>query len=74
MSALADVRPGFSLPSRYYRDPDVYTADLDAVWRHFWLFAGHSCQASAAKTAAFARSTTPAATADPAFVTSRATV
>jgi Rieske 2Fe-2S family protein len=33
-----------SLPAAYYRDPDIFEADLDAVWRRFWLFAGHSCE------------------------------
>ena len=43
---MTAVDPGWSLPREYYVDADVYRADLDAVWRRFWLFAGHSCEAA----------------------------
>lgn len=45
---LAEPRPGWSLPQAFYRDPELYRLDLDAVWRNGWLFAGHSCEAAKA--------------------------
>jgi phenylpropionate dioxygenase-like ring-hydroxylating dioxygenase large terminal subunit len=27
-----------------YTDPDVYRAELDRVWKHTWLLAGHVCE------------------------------
>ena len=39
-----DVRPGFSLPQRFYCDPAVYREDLERIWLRSWLFAGHSCE------------------------------
>lgn len=35
---------GHSLLQAFYSDPDVYRADLDAVWRRGWVFAGHTCE------------------------------
>jgi len=43
-SLIAERRPGCTLPSRFYSDDAVYRADIAAVWRQGWLFAGHSCE------------------------------
>jgi Rieske 2Fe-2S family protein len=43
-SLLAQCRPGWSLPQSFYSDEGVYRADVEAVWRRGWLFAGHSCE------------------------------
>jgi len=45
---LAGPRPGWSLPQAFYRDPELYRLDLDAVWRNGWLFAGHTCEVAQA--------------------------
>src|SRR5256885_3908942 len=41
---LARHEPGHGLPGEFYRDADVYAAELDRVWRTGWLFAGHTCE------------------------------
>ena len=43
-SLISQCQPGWSLPGIFYSNADVYHADLDAVWRRGWLFAGHSCE------------------------------
>jgi Rieske 2Fe-2S family protein len=35
---------GYGLPRPFYHDELVYRADIEAIWRKGWLFAGHSCQ------------------------------
>ena len=37
-------QPGHSLAGEFYRDPEIYEAELTHVWRRGWLFAGHSCE------------------------------
>ena len=37
-------RPGYGLPRPLYHDQLLYQAEMDAIWRGGWLFAGHSCQ------------------------------
>src|SRR5213593_2091283 len=41
---LARCRPGWSLPREFYFDEEIYRFDLERIWRHGWLFAGHSCE------------------------------
>src|SRR5437763_3234413 len=43
-SLIEACRPGWSLPREFHSDEEIYRADLDAVWRRGWLFAGHSCE------------------------------
>ncbi len=43
-SLIRGCRPGWSLPRPFYADEDIYRADVEAVWRRGWLFAGHSCE------------------------------
>ncbi len=33
-----------SLLQPFYRDPDIYQADVERIWRKGWLLAGHSCE------------------------------
>ncbi len=42
---LLDTRqPNHGLPRPFYHDDLLYQAEMEAIWRHDWLFAGHSCQ------------------------------
>lgn len=41
---LDQHRPGRALPRAFYHESELYQAEIDAVWRRGWLFAGHSCQ------------------------------
>jgi len=47
VTSLARTVTGRSLPRSCYVDADVFAVDLDAVWRRYWLFAGHSCELAA---------------------------
>ena len=42
--ALDDHRPGFSLPQPLYTDPELFDADLAAVFETDWLFACNVCE------------------------------
>jgi Rieske 2Fe-2S family protein len=37
-------RAGFSLAQPFYTDPDVFHAELKAIWQREWLFAGLTCE------------------------------
>ncbi|MGH6691841.1 MAG: aromatic ring-hydroxylating oxygenase subunit alpha, partial [Gammaproteobacteria bacterium] len=37
-------RHGGPLPRAFYVTPEVFAADMDRIWRRYWLYAGHSCQ------------------------------
>ncbi|MCI0745792.1 MAG: aromatic ring-hydroxylating dioxygenase subunit alpha [Verrucomicrobia subdivision 3 bacterium] len=41
---LANCRSGWSLPREFYCDEEIYRLDVERIWRHGWLFAGHSCE------------------------------
>jgi Rieske 2Fe-2S family protein len=42
---LLDSRqPNHGLPRPFYHDELLYQAEMEAIWRQDWLFAGHSCQ------------------------------
>src|SRR4030095_16646358 len=41
---IARRATGHSLQRDFYVDDDVYTADVERIWRTSWLFAGHSCE------------------------------
>jgi Rieske 2Fe-2S family protein len=41
---VAARRPGWSLPREFYTDEAIYRADLERIWKHGWLFAGHGCE------------------------------
>jgi Rieske 2Fe-2S family protein len=43
-SFIRDCQPGRSLPRPFYSDEEIYGADIEAVWRRGWLFAGHACE------------------------------
>ena len=55
MSAVYDYDPnqieqlcgsykhGGPLPRPFYASPDVFKADMDRIWRRYWLYAGHGC-------------------------------
>jgi Rieske 2Fe-2S family protein len=45
IKALLNSRqPNFGLPRPFYHDVLLYQAEMEAIWRRGWLFAGHSCQ------------------------------
>jgi phenylpropionate dioxygenase-like ring-hydroxylating dioxygenase large terminal subunit len=39
----ASYRRGGPLPRPFYVSPEVFKADMDRIWRRYWLYAGHSC-------------------------------
>ena len=41
---LSRRRPGFSLPRKFYVDPDYHQLDLERIFCRTWLFAGHDCE------------------------------
>ena len=41
---ISSRRDGWSLPGEFYREDDVYRAEMEAIWRRQWLFVGHACQ------------------------------
>ncbi len=43
-SMLDSRQPNHGLPRPFYHDELLYQAEMEAIWRHDWLFAGHSCQ------------------------------
>ena len=42
--ALRSRRPGFSLPRRFYTDPEIFRAELQAIFYGQWLFAAAECE------------------------------
>jgi Rieske 2Fe-2S family protein len=45
LNSLLDSRqPNHGLPRQFYHDELLYQAEMEAIWRQDWLFAGHSCQ------------------------------
>ena len=38
---IRERRPGWSLPQRFYTDPDVYRLELDRIVTRNWILAGH---------------------------------
>jgi Rieske 2Fe-2S family protein len=44
LAMVAARRPGYTLPREFYHDRRVYRAEIEAIWRSGWLFAGHSCE------------------------------
>ncbi|NJD58938.1 MAG: aromatic ring-hydroxylating dioxygenase subunit alpha [Anaerolineae bacterium] len=45
IKALLESRqPNHGLPRPFYHDELLYQAEMEAIWRQGWLFAGHSCQ------------------------------
>jgi phenylpropionate dioxygenase-like ring-hydroxylating dioxygenase large terminal subunit len=44
IAALARAyRPGGPLQRDFYCHPGVLAADMERIWRRYWLYAGHSC-------------------------------
>jgi Rieske 2Fe-2S family protein len=41
---VSSRQPGYSLPRDFYSSELVYRAELERIWRHGWLFAGHTCE------------------------------
>ena len=41
---LDSRQPNHGLPRPFYHDELLYQAEMEAIWRRDWLFAGHSCQ------------------------------
>jgi phenylpropionate dioxygenase-like ring-hydroxylating dioxygenase large terminal subunit len=43
-NAVAMQASGYSLEQIFYKDEDIYQAELDHFFLKHWIFAGHSCQ------------------------------
>ena len=43
-AALADRRPGYTLPQALYNDPAMFEFDLHAIYARSWLMAGFTCE------------------------------
>jgi len=41
---LESRQPNYGLPRPFYHDELLYEAEMEAIWRQGWLFAGHTCQ------------------------------
>jgi len=41
---VASRREGYGLLRAFYHDEALYAHELDRIWRHGWVFAGHTCQ------------------------------
>ena len=41
--ALANRRPGYSLPGELYHDPAFFALEVEHLWQRDWIFAGHVC-------------------------------
>lgn len=41
---LHDYRSGYSLGQRFYKDQEVFDAEIQAIWLQKWLFAGLACE------------------------------
>lgn len=42
--ALSDYVSGYSLSQIFYKDPDIYQAEINKIFNAHWLFAGHVSQ------------------------------
>jgi Rieske 2Fe-2S family protein len=41
---IASRRDGHGLPRAFYHDSILYTHEMERIWRHGWVFVGHTCQ------------------------------
>ena len=37
-------RPGWSLDQPFYANEDIFKADLEKIWMHYWVYVGHTSQ------------------------------
>lgn len=44
LAELEGRRAGFTLPRKFYGDPEFYRLDLEMIHYREWLFAGHDCE------------------------------
>ncbi len=40
---IRTYRHGGPLPRAFYCHPEVFAADMDRIWRRYWLYVGHGC-------------------------------
>ncbi len=40
----ADAQKSFTLPSRYYHDPEIHQRELQAIFHRSWIYIGHASQ------------------------------
>src|ERR1700752_5331312 len=44
IAALCSAYPGAGpLERPFYTSHEIFKADIDRIWRRYWLYAGHSC-------------------------------
>lgn len=41
---ISEYQPGYSLHRDFYKDPDIYDAEIKNIFLKHWLFAGHTSQ------------------------------
>jgi Rieske 2Fe-2S family protein len=46
LNLLRSRKPGYTMPQPFYNDPDIFAADLDAIFHRHWLFVAASCEIS----------------------------
>ncbi|MBV8654064.1 MAG: hypothetical protein JO255_21575, partial [Alphaproteobacteria bacterium] len=44
LNLLNTRQKNFSLPGRFYSDPEIYNLDLDAFFYRRWILAGFECE------------------------------
>lgn len=44
LQLLAERKPGHSLPQPFYRDPDLHTLDVEAIFHRTWLMVGFEAE------------------------------
>ncbi|MFC3051929.1 aromatic ring-hydroxylating oxygenase subunit alpha [Kordiimonas pumila] len=41
---IREYRPGYSLEQRFYKDPEIYKAEIKSIFLKHWMLAGHVSQ------------------------------
>lgn len=44
LGLLDNRRKAYTLPQKFYNDPEFHQLDLQHIWYRDWIFAGHDCQ------------------------------
>ena len=44
LSKLKNRKPNYSLDREFYLDQDIYNLELETIWYHDWIFAGHDIE------------------------------
>ncbi len=44
LTELDALKPGHTLPGKFYHDADIFKFDMETIWYRDWLFVGHDCE------------------------------